>query len=223
MLAAALVLPACDGAAKKDDASNKDDATAKSDADAAPNKDEAAAKDAPEGEDKPAADDRVLAESGFAVGGRFNPFVILNGETDKKYCQVCSYGPAPKIMAVGTADDEAFHKDLKDLDAIVKKYGDDKVKAFAVVTSIEGGKATVPSDPDTAKADAAALKAKLGVSFPVVVPAPDEDGKNPDWDKYNITKSRTVMFSDGKNNVKFSAVAPEDFADLGKAIEEVIG
>ena len=112
----------------------------------------------------------------------------------------------------------------KDLDAIVKKYGDDNVKAFAVITDIDDGKAVTPKDPEAAMATAKALKAELGIDFPVVVPAPEDGGKNEVWeDEYNITKSRTVMFSDGKNRVLYSAVEPEDFADLGAAIEGVMG
>ena len=40
---------------------------------------------------------------------------------------------------------------------------------------------------------------------------------------YNITRSRTVMFADGRNAVKYSAVAPADLAELNTAIQGVIG
>ncbi len=221
MLAAALLLPACDGA--EADGKKNDGAEAK-----APEKKVGAKAEAEKAPEKGPApekktDDRVLADSGLGVGGKLSAFQILNCEDGEEYCQVCRYGSNPKLMAVGSADDEAFRKDLKDLDAIVKKYGADKVKAFAVITDIEGGKAITPKDAEAAKARAKALKAELGVEFPIVVPAP-EGGKNDIWeDYYNITKSRTVMFSDGRNRVLYSAVEPEDFADLGKAIEAVIG
>ncbi|MGH1346258.1 MAG: hypothetical protein ACRBN8_32125 [Nannocystales bacterium] len=172
---------------------------------------------------RPQLEDRVLADSGLGVGGKLSPFQILNCEDGEEYCQVCRYGSSPKLMAVGTADDEAFRKDLQDLDAMVKKYGSDKVKAFAVITEIEDGKAVTPKDPEASRAKAKALKAELGLDFPVVVPAP-EDGHNETWERYyNITKSRTVMFSNGRNQVKYSAVEPSDFADLGEAIEAVLG
>ena len=220
MLTAALVLPACDS--KADDAApTEGDAQAKADAPAKP----AAAAEPPQekGPFEALLERRVLAESGLGVGGKLSAFDILNPEAEKPYCQVCKYGPNPKLMAVGTANDEAFRKDLKDLDAIVKKYGADKVKAFAVITDIDGGKATMPSDPEAAQAKAKALKAELGLDFPVVVPAPITDGANPVWERYyNITTSRTFMFSDGANEVKYSAVEPEDFAALGTAIEAVI-
>ena len=220
MLAAALLLPACDGGdapEKKSDDKAAGAEPAKKDHGSAPADQAAPTKEEPK-------DYRVLAQSGLGIGGRLSAFQILNCEDGEEYCQVCRYGSSPKLMAVGTADDEAFRKDLQDLDAIVKKYGADKVKAFAVITDIEGGKAVTPKDADAAKAKAKALKAELGLAFPIVVPAPEDGGANEIWEEYyNITKSRTVMFSDGRNQVKYSAVAPEDFADLGKAIEDVLG
>ncbi len=126
-------------------------------------------------------------------------------------------------MAVGTADDEAFRKDLKDLDAIVKKYGNDKLKAFAVVTDLKDGKATTPKDIAQAQAKAKALKSELGVEMPVVVPAQAEGGPNKVWDEYyNITASRTVMFANGRNEIQWSAVAAPDFAALSQAIESTL-
>jgi len=224
MLAAALLLPACDG---NDADAKKDDATAKAKGAEAKKEDGAKAtpEKAPEKEaPKKEVDNRVLADSGLGVGGKLSAFQILNCDDGEEYCQVCRYGSNPKLMAVGTVDDEAFRKDLKDLDAIVKKYGADKVKAFAVITEIENGKAITPKDVEAAKAKAKALKAELGIDFPIVVPAPEDGGANEIWeDYYNITKSRTVMFSDSRNKVQYSAVEPADFAELGKAIEAVLG
>lgn len=221
MLAAALLLPACDG---NDADGKKDDAQAKAKDEKADKGAEATPAKAPEAKPEKKVDNRVLADSGLGVGGKLRAFQILNCDDGEEYCQVCRYASNPKLMAVGTADDEAFHKDLKDLDAIVKKYGADKVKAFAVITDIENGKAITPKDPEAAKAKAKALKAQLGLDFPVVVPAPEDGGANETWEEdYNITKSRTVMFSDGRNKVQYSAVEPADFAELGKAIEAVIG
>lgn len=222
MLATALVVPACDSA----DAPKKADPAKKADAsDAKPAADEAkpkAEKKADPWQEKLAA--RVLADSGLAAGGRLSAFDIINCDSGEEYCQVCRYGSSPKVMAVGTIGDEAFKKDLKDLDAIVAKYGDDKLKAFAVVTDLQDGKAITPADAAAAQAKAKSLKEELGISMPIVVPAPKEGGANKIWDEYyNITASRTVMFADGRNEVKWSGVASEDFADLNTAITEVLG
>lgn len=220
VLAALLVLPACD--------SGKDHVAAKSDPKRAkPEQDESKV----EPEEAPPVDpwqrklqSRVLADSGLGVGGKLSAFEIVNGESGEQYCQVCRYGSSPKIMAVGRADDEAFHKDLQDLDAIVKKYGEDKIKAFAVITELESGKAITPGDAEAAKKRAGAIKQELDIGMPVVVPAPEEGGTNKVWDEYyNITRSRTVMFADSTNEVKFSAIGPEDWSKLDEAIREVIG
>ncbi len=173
----------------------------------------------------PKVDDRVLADSGLGVGGKFKPFDIVNCESGDQYCQVCKFGGSPKIMAVGTIDDPAFKTDLQNLDALVQKYGEDKVKAFAVVTDIKDGKSTTPlADREALIARVKALKTELGVKLPLVVPAAEGGVANKEFDDYyNVTRSRTVMFADGRNSVKYSAVAPTDLADLNKAIESVVG
>ncbi len=170
-------------------------------------------------------DDRVLADSGLGIGGKFKAFEIVNCDSGDKYCQVCKFGGSPKIMAVGTIDDPEFKNDIQNIDALVKKYGEDKVKAFAVITDIKDGKAVTPiANKDDLQAKAKALRTELNVSIPVVIPAAEGEKPNEAFDGYyNITKSRTVMFADGKNAVQYSAVAPADLADLHKAIEGVIG
>jgi hypothetical protein len=225
LLAALLVAPACDGAkpdAGKDanakaDANEPADASAKADAPG-----DAPKADAPDPwQSKLAA--RVLADSGLGKDGKLTAFDIVNCESGEQYCQVCRFGGSPKLMAVGSLDDAQFHEDLKDLDAIVKKYGEDKVKAFAVVTEIVDGKGVTPKDVEAMKTEANALRQKLAISIPLVVPAPGEGGANREWDEYyNITKSRTVMFADGRNTVHYSAVGPEDWAGLNAAIKAVV-
>jgi hypothetical protein len=169
-------------------------------------------------------DDRVLADSGLGVGGKFKPFEIVNCESGETYCQVCKFGGSPKIMAVGTLDDPEFRNDLQNLDALVQKYGEDKLKAFAVVTDIKDGKSSTPqAEREALIARVKALKTELGVKLPIVVPALEDGGNKPFDDYYNVTKSRTLMFADGRNSVKYSAVAPKDLAALNTAILSVVG
>ncbi len=170
------------------------------------------------------ADDRVLADSGLGVGGKFKPFEIVNCESGETYCQVCKFGGSPKIMAIGTLDDPEFRNDLQNLDALVQKYGEDKVKAFAVVTDIKDGKSSTPqAEREALIAKVKALKTELGVKLPLVVPALEDGGNKEFDDYYNVTRSRTLMFADGRNSVKYSAVAPKDLAALNTAILSVIG
>ena len=173
----------------------------------------------------PAAEQRILADSGLGVGGKFKPFDIVNCDSGDQYCQVCKFGGSPKIMAVGTIDDPAFKTDLQNLDALVQKYGEDKIKAFAVVTDIKDGKSSTPTaDREALIARAKALRSELGVKFPIVVPASEAGAPNKEFDDYyNVTKSRTLMFADGRNSVKYSAVTPADLAALNTAIQEVVG
>ena len=93
-----------------------------------------------------------------------------------------------------------------------------------MITELEGGKAITPKDAKAAQEKADALRKELGVSIPIVIPAPGEDGTNKIWDEYyNITASRTLMFADGSNEVKFAAVGPEDLSGLNEAIAGVVG
>ncbi len=220
-LAAALVTSACASTRAPEDSKKQDAAEPKAPA--------PAPKPEPKVEPEPPKDPRVLAESGLGVGGELKPFEIVNSETGERYCQICKFGASPKIMAVGALDDVDFHDDLQNLDAVVKKYnterGDDALKAFGVVTVIRDGKSITPLQEREALLERVKqLRATLRVDIPIVVPALQEAGPNKAFDDYyNITKSRTVMFADGRNAVKFSAVAPPDLFKLNQAILEVVG
>lgn len=178
-----------------------------------------------EAEDTPEAEQARTVASGLDVGQKFAAFDIINCESGDKYCQVCKYGPNPKIMAVGTIDDEDFKQDLKDLDALVKKFGDDKLKAFAVIADASDAGLVTPVDTaEEIQAKADALRKELGLSMPVVIPAPKGEDKNGIFEEhYKVSKSRTIMFADGKNQVRYSEVAPADKAKLESTIKEVLG
>jgi hypothetical protein len=172
-----------------------------------------------------ATDERTVA-SGLDLEMRFAAFDIINCDSGDKYCQVCKYGPSPKIMAVGTIDDADFKQDLKDLNALIEKYGDDKIKAFAVIADAreDGALVTPLANKDELQARAKSLKEELGLSFPVVLPAPKGEELNGIFeDHYQIRQSRTIMFADGQNKVKYSEVAPADKAGLDAAIKAVVG
>ncbi len=220
-LAVALLATACASTRAPEDSAKQDAAE--------PSTPKPAPKPAPAPEPEPPKDPRVLAESGLGVGGELKPFEIVNSETGERYCQICKFGASPKIMAVGALDDVDFHDDLQNLDAVVKKYeakqGGETLKAFGVVTVIRDGKSITPlQEREALLEQVKALRATLRVDIPLVVPALQEEGPNKAFDDYyNITKSRTVMFADGRNAVKFSAVAPPDLFQLNQAILEVIG
>ena len=208
-----LAVTACDKAEDASKQANADKPAAEDPkpADAAPAKDPAPAE--------------ATVASGLDLGERFAAFDIINCDSGDQYCQVCKFGPSPKIMAVGTIDDEAFKKDLKDLDAMVAKYGEDKVKAFAVIADAKDGALVTPvGNKDELQAKAKALRTELGISIPVVIPAPKGDGPNGTFeDHYKVSQSRTIMFADGRNEVTYSEVAPSDYDALDAAIKAVVG
>ena len=177
-------------------------------------------------EQEPAAgapSDTALA-SGLPTGDKFKAFQIVNCDSGDEYCQVCKFGSSPKIMAAGTLDDEEFKEDLKNIDAIVAKYGDDKVKAFAVIGEIKDGKLATPVESrEELQAKAKKLRAELEINMPVVIPAAEDGSANATWEEhYKVTKSRTLMFADGRNEVKYSQVAPSDLGALDEAIKAVL-
>jgi hypothetical protein len=216
-----LGITACDKADKAADKPADKQAAAKSEdakpEDAQPKRAEPAAPTEPEA--------RTVA-SGLDLDMRFAAFDIINCDSGDQYCQVCKYGPSPKIMAVGTIDDEDFKQDLQDLEALVQKHGDDKFKVFAVIAELDEGVLVTPvANKDALQAQAKALKEELGLSFPVVLPAPNKDGERNGIfeDHYQVKQSRTIMFADGQNKVKYSEVAPADKVSLDKAISAVVG
>ncbi|MCB9752430.1 MAG: hypothetical protein H6713_20950 [Myxococcales bacterium] len=182
--------------------------------------------DAPKAAPEPEApkDTRVLAESGLGVGGELRPFEVVDAVSGERSCQLCELGPSPRIVAVGTLEDAAFHDDLQNLDAIVKKYGDARLKAFGVITEIRDGRSITPiKQREELMERVKTLRAKLRVDIPIVVPATQDEGPNKAFDDYyNITRSRTLMLADGENTVKFSAVAPPDLFALNQSILELV-
>ena len=172
-----------------------------------------------------AAEARKTGPGGLPVGERFSAFQIINATTGKEYCQVCRFGSSPKIMATGTVDDPGFKEDLKNIDALLAKYGEDKIKAFAVIAEPKGDHLITPgSSRDDLLAKAKALATELELTYPVVLPVAEGEGRNKVFeDHYNVKDSRTLMFADGGNLVKYNEVAPADLSTLDKAITDVIG
>jgi hypothetical protein len=167
---------------------------------------------------------RELAPSGLGPGSElltFRSVDVVTGDT------VCPLERAPdsakaKVIAVGTLHDEAFARDLQDLDAIVYKY-EGTLAAVAVFTDIEDGRAIASRDPETVRAEARDRIRALDLTIPVVVPT-DEQDDDDTWTRYyNVTTSRTVMLVDAENRVVFSKVEPEDWSELDAAFRDLLG
>jgi hypothetical protein len=192
---------------------------------AIPEPPEASAPPAPEDPWQARLDGRQLAPSGLGPGSEllsFRSLDVITGDT------VCPLEKAPesakaKVIAVGTLGDEAFARDLQDLDAIVSKY-EGALAAVAIITVIEDGRATTTRDPETARAEARDLMRTLDLTIPVVVPMDGQDDDEDTWTRYyNVTTSRTVMLADEENRVVFSKVEPKDWSELDAAFRGLLG
>ena len=162
--------------------------------------------------------------STLALGEPFAAFDIVNSESGERYCQVCRYGPKPKIMAVGTLDDEAFVGDLRALEALLARH-EGAVAGFAVIAEAEEGLLVTPVERhEQLLAEAEALRTRLGLSFPVVLPAPGDQGqRNGIFEShYALSHSRTIMCTDARNRVVYSEVAPAKLEELDQSIRRVL-
>ena len=57
-----------------------------------------------------------------------------------------------------------------------------------------------------------------------MLPAPSGEDRNSVFeDHYNVKTSRTLMFADGSNLVKYNEVAPADLASLNTEITNTLG
>jgi len=170
------------------------------------------------------------AESGLDVGMKFAAFEITNVDSEETYCQVCRFKTTPKVMLVGTVDDAEFHEDLADVEAVLARHrpfgasrDDDPVKAFAVIAEAgDDGLAVPTTDREALIAEAAALRRRLRLHMPVVVPDVEAEPALPGGvfeGHYRITRSRTIMVADADDVVTYSQVAPSNLA----AFDAVIG
>jgi hypothetical protein len=163
---------------------------------------------------------RVLTRSGLAPGSTLISFdaIAPDGET---HCPLSDAGAMPKVLAVGAHDDEAFLRDLQDLDAIVHKY-EGTLTAFAVLLELDDGMARSARDPQVALEHARELTRVLDLGIPLVVPV-SEPGQRDTWaEYYNVTTSRTVMLADDANTVVFAKVTPEDWSELDAAFRRLL-
>jgi len=162
------------------------------------------------------------AKSGLAVGEKIEAFLVKNCDGGDPYCQVCKYGKRPKLISVGDLDDPAWIQDLKAIQTLHEKYsqGGKGLAVFGLAASIHDGRATPVADTEAALEKLKQVKETNHLTFPLVVAQnADEIYKaqnkpNPGYEifekYYNVTESRTVMFGDKRNTVKYSAVFASD-------------
>ena len=178
----------------------------------------------------------ATSSSGLAVGDKIQAFLVKNCDGGDPYCQVCKYGKRPKLISVGDLNDPAWIDDLKAIQLLHEKYSNDGkgLAVFGLAANITDGKAAPEADPQAALEKLKQIKEENHLTFPLVI-AENADqvykaqGKaNPGYQifetYYNVTQSRTVMFGDSSNTVKFSAVLSGDtqqqFAELETLVKK---
>ena len=173
------------------------------------------------------------SQSGLAVGDKIAAFLVKNCDGGDPYCQVCKYGKRPKLISVGDLNDPGWIQDLKAIQALNEKYSKDGkgLAVFGLAAEIKDGKALPVSDPAAALEKLKQIKDENKLTFPLVI-AENADTvykgkgeKNPGYqifeDYYKVTQSRTVMFGDKDNNVKYSAVVTDGSQQI-KDLETVV-
>jgi hypothetical protein len=173
------------------------------------------------------------SQSGLAVGDKIAAFLVKNCEGGDPYCQVCKYGKRPKLISVGDLSDPGWVQDLKAIQALNDKYSKDGkgLAVFGLAVEIKDGKASPVSDPAAALAKLKQIKEENKITFPLVI-AENADAiykakgeKNPGYEVfenyYKVTQSRTVMFGDSQNNVKYSTVLTDGSQQI-KELESVV-
>lgn len=160
--------------------------------------------------------------SGLDVGMTMASFDVVDPEDGSRRCQVCTIGAAPKLVAIGLPDDPAFIEDLRDLEAVLAKYGERAPQVFAVLAEARDEALLAPADPAALGEQAKTLRTRARLAMPVLVAATDDD-PDPFTDHYRITKSRTLMLADGENTVTWSQTAPEHLGGLDLALSSLTG
>jgi hypothetical protein len=173
------------------------------------------------------------SQSGLVVGDKIAAFLVKNCEGGDAYCQVCKYGKRPKLISVGDLSDPGWIQDLKAIQTLNEKYSKDGkgLAVFGLAAEIKDGKASPVADPAAALAKLKQIKEENKITFPLVIAENAEtiykaQGKpNPGYEifenYYKVTQSRTVMFGDSQNNVKFNAVLTDGSGQM-KELESVV-
>ena len=175
----------------------------------------------------------AASQSGLAVGDKIAAFLVKNCEGGDPYCQVCKYGKRPKLISVGDLNDPGWVQDLKAIQALNDKYSKDGkgLAVFGLAAEIKDGKASPVADPAAALAKLKQIKEENKITFPLVI-AENADavykaqGKpNPGYEifenYYKVSQSRTVMFGDSQNNVKYTTVMTDGSPQI-KELETVV-
>jgi hypothetical protein len=152
------------------------------------------------------------------VGDSLQPFIIMDGTSGDRYCQVCAYSGKPKIVVFADAEDTKVEADLIRVQKLVEKYADKGLVAFAVFGKIAANGFTPANDDQKLASQIKQLRERLGLTYPVtVVPAQYTEKEKKGYpafvDAYHIPSTRRVMYGDASNKVMFAESITDSAAD----------
>jgi hypothetical protein len=158
------------------------------------------------------------------VGDRLQAFMTQASPDTKNTCLVCEYSGKPTLLAMGDPADTAFADDLARIQRMLAKRPD--VKVFAVASRFEGGKVTPFADHNGALQSVAALRGRLGLTFPVVViPSNADDYVAQGYQKFDVTyrvaASRMVLFAGPDGKVRWAEALRTEARDAQLAALDV--
>ena len=157
------------------------------------------------------------------VGDRLRPFISIDSQSGKRYCQVCAFGGKPTLMAVFDLDDPAVDDDLRLIQTLVSKWP--RLTAFALFGRFRDGALHAPRKLSEAQKKLADRAKRLGLSYPVtVLPGELTAGEalhyQPFTAHFDVAQSRSVLLAAADNRVRFAGrlSTPRTKKQLGDAL-----
>jgi hypothetical protein len=145
------------------------------------------------------------------VGDQLRAFIVQDCQSKQKYCQVCAYSGKPTIMAIGDADDKEFENDLVAIQKVLTSSGSQGLTAFALVGPIDKEGLSNFEKSSKALEKLKEMITRRAIKFPVVVlPNEMSEAQRQNYatfaQAYDIKTSRTVLFAEADNRIKFAEV-----------------
>ncbi|GEM_PF-5831103 len=158
-----------------------------------------------------------LTNSGLDLGERAQELTLIPLVGHDTICLACEGALKPSVLVAGSLSSPSFVKDVRDVDAVLHKWGFNSVTAAAIVgTETETGalEVLVPALVAPLKAKIAALDLTLPI-----VPALQASMLA----RFNLTMGHTLMVIDPSGTVVYGAVVPPDLAGMDDALQAILG
>jgi hypothetical protein len=145
-----------------------------------------------------------VATSGLDPGMHLRPFEVEAVGASSTICRVCELEGKRIVIASGDVQDDAFMELLLDLQALSLRYQAPGIEVLALSSHAR--------EADTEFEEA---RQRHRLNLPLFRPLPTDEN----WrEHYQVDEPLTLIFADAGGVVRYSAVAPEDLAELDRAI-----